>query len=125
MTSLFDPATLLADIDAADEAEAKALAERQRKRRAALEPAARLYQQIATARAEFLTRETELLDQLAAALKEARKNGAPHDKLDQLHIPALTTKPGSKKTPTKRPATKKAPTRTKPGPDATSTSLAS
>lgn len=93
MSSLFDPTDLLAEIDAADAAEAKALAERQRKRRAALEPAAKLFQQIATARAEFLARESELLDQLVAVLKEAKKNGAPDDKLDQLRIPPLTTKP--------------------------------
>ncbi|MBE7195465.1 MAG: hypothetical protein INR66_23680 [Gordonia polyisoprenivorans] len=112
MTSLFDPTDLLAALERADAAEAQALAERQRKRREALEPAARLYQQIATARAEFLTRETELLDQLTTALKEAKKNGAPRDKLDQLAIEPLTTKNTARKTTPRRTRTTKPATRT-------------
>lgn len=133
MTSLFDPTDLLAELERADAAEAQALAERQRKRREALEPAARLYQEIATARAEFLTRENELLDQLSTALKEAKKNGAPPNKLDQLTIEPLTTKSTTRKTtprktrttkPATRTATTPAPADTEPS-EASSTPLAS
>ncbi|PZT91809.1 MAG: hypothetical protein DI630_29030 [Gordonia sp. (in: high G+C Gram-positive bacteria)] len=86
----FDPSNLLAEIEADDAAEAQALAERQRRRREALEPAARLAAEIATAREHFLAEDRQRLTRLAELVKEAKKNGAPAAKLDQLDFAPLT-----------------------------------
>lgn len=86
----FDPSNLLAEIEADDAAEAQALAERQRRRREALEPAAQLAAEIATTREHFLAEDRQRLTRLAELVKEAKKNGAPAAKLDQLDFAPLT-----------------------------------
>ncbi|WP_078113951.1 hypothetical protein [Gordonia sp. IITR100] len=86
----FDPSNLLAEIEADDAAEAQALAERQRRRREALEPAARLAAEIATAREHFLAEDRQRLNRLAKLVKEAKRNGAPAAKLDQFDFAPLT-----------------------------------
>lgn len=86
----FDPRTLLAEIEADDAAEAQALAERQQRRREALEPAARLAAEIATTREHFLAEDRQRLSRLADLVKEAKKNGAPPAKLDHLDFAPLT-----------------------------------
>ncbi|MAU80868.1 MAG: hypothetical protein CME34_03155 [Gordonia sp.] len=86
----FDPSNLLAEIEADDAAEVQALAERQRRRREALEPAAQLAAEIATTREHFLAEDRQRLSRLAELVKEAKKNGAPTAKLDQLHFAPLT-----------------------------------
>ncbi len=87
--SPFDPNSLLAEIEADDAAEVQALAERQRRRREALEPAAQLAAEIATTRQHFLAEDRQRLSRLAELVKEARKNGAPAAKLDQLDFAPL------------------------------------
>ncbi|MCG7635304.1 hypothetical protein MHN80_23605 [Gordonia McavH-238-E] len=89
----FDPSNLLAEIEADDAAEAQALAERQRRRREALEPAARLAAEIATTRDHFLAEDRQRLSRLAELVKEAKKNGAPAAKLDQLDFAPLNAQP--------------------------------
>lgn len=92
MMSKFDPTDLLADIDNEDAVEAAALAERQRRRREALTPAAELAAEIAHTRTEFLAADAERLAELSTRLKEAKKNGAPKDKLDRLSFAKLTAR---------------------------------
>ena len=87
----FDPTNLLAEIEAEDAAEAQALAERQRRRREALEPAAQLAAEIEATRTEFLEADRRRLAELAQLVKEAKRNGAPAAKLDRLNVAPLTT----------------------------------
>ncbi|AFR51474.1 hypothetical protein [Gordonia sp. KTR9] len=86
----FDPSNLLAEIEADDAAEVQALAERQRRRREALEPAAQLAAEIATTRDHFLAEDRQRLSRLAKLVKEAKRNGAPAAKLDQFDFAPLT-----------------------------------
>ncbi|MCK8615302.1 hypothetical protein [Gordonia sp. C13] len=93
----FDPSNLLAEIEAEDAAEAQALAERQRRRREALEPAAQLAAEIEATRTEFLKADRRRLAELAGLVKEAKKNGAPAAKLDLLNVAPLTTQAGTRR----------------------------
>lgn len=122
----FDPSNLLAEIEADDAAEAQALADRQQRRRAALEPAALLAAEIATSREHFLAEDRQRLTRLAELVKEAKKNGAPAAKLHQLKIVPLTVRPHrarSRSTTTKTQARRKPPPPTRL-PHETSPSLA-
>lgn len=93
----FDPTNLLAEIDAEDAAETQALADRQRRRREALEPAVRLAAEIEATRSEFLAADRRRLAELSQLVKEAKKNGAPAAKLDRLTISPLTTQSGTRR----------------------------
>ncbi|UOG23763.1 hypothetical protein MTX80_23480 (plasmid) [Gordonia amicalis] len=93
----FNPTNLLAELEAEDAAEAQALADRQRRRREALEPAARLAAEIEATRTEFLESDRRRLAELAQLVKEAKKNGAPAAKLDLLSVAPLTTQSGPRR----------------------------
>ncbi|GAB93455.1 hypothetical protein [Gordonia rhizosphera] len=109
-----DPTDLLAEIEASDAAEAEALAQRQRRRRAALEPAALLAAEIATTREDFLAEDRRRLVELADLVKQAKKNDAPAAALDRLVFTPMTTQPRTRTGASKRP-----PRRTPPPPAAT------
>ncbi|MDY6810991.1 MAG: hypothetical protein SW127_18590 [Actinomycetota bacterium] len=93
-----DPTDLLAEIEASDAAEAEALAQRQRRRREALEPAARLAAEIAATREDFLAEDRRRLVELADLVKQAKKNDAPAAALDRLAFTPMTTQPRSSRT---------------------------
>lgn len=115
-----DPTDLLADIEAADAAEAEELAQRQRRRRAALEPAARLAAEIAATREDFLAEDRRRLSELAELVKHAKKSCAPTAHLDRLIFTPLTTQPRGSRARTgassKRPGRRSSPAHTEPSP---------
>ncbi|MCF3940640.1 hypothetical protein [Gordonia tangerina] len=108
-----DPTDLLAEIEASDAAEAEALAQRQRRRREALEPAARLAAEIAATREDFLAEDRRRLIELADLVKQAKKNDAPAAALDRLTFTPMTTQPRNSRTRTgtsRRPPRSSSPT---------------
>ena len=106
-----DPTDLLAEIEASDAAEAEALAQRQRRRREALEPAARLAAEIAATREDFLAEDRRRLVELADLVKQAKKNDAPAAALDRLTFTPMTTQPRNSRP---RPGAVKRPSRRTP-----------
>lgn len=78
-----------AELEEDDAKELAALKERQRQRREALVPAMALSREIAAARAEFEEADRERVDKLNAAIRQARKNGAPAARLDALKVEPL------------------------------------
>ena len=117
-----DPTDLLAEIEASDAAEAEALAQRQRRRREALEPAARLAAEIAATREDFLAEDRRRLVELADLVKQAKKNDAPAAALDRLTFTPMTTQPRGSRT---RTGAAKRPSRRTPATGATPTASAS